>query len=70
MRNQFAPEKMNAYPISDLVNTLGENSISMIYPKGAKLQSEEQTAPKVSPYYHHGHKVKHLPKRRWGESRK
>ena len=70
MLNQFAPDKMNAYPVSDLVNTPGENTISMITPIGEKLQIEEQQPTRIISLYHYGNKVKHPPDGKWGESRK
>ena len=69
MLNQFNPDNMNAYPVSDLVNIPGENSALMINPIGNKLQSEEQPTRIVSPY-HHRYKVKHPPNGSWGVSRK
>jgi putative SOS response-associated peptidase YedK len=71
MLKPFNPNKMNAYPVSDLVNTPGENNISMISPIGEKLQREQQQqTTRTINSYHHGNKVKYAPDSAWGESRK
>lgn len=70
MLKQYAPEKMNAYIVSNQVNSHGENNALIITPLGEKLQSEQQQPTcKTSPY-HHPNKVKHPPEGRWGVSRK
>jgi len=67
MLNQYDPTKMNAYPVSDLVNTPGENNALMISPIGERLQSEEQPTKSTTSYY--GHKRKDPMKGSWGQDR-
>lgn len=54
----FASEKMNAFPISDLVDISGENSASILNPVGEKLQSEEQPTRLIRQYRMHKEKTK------------
>lgn len=69
MLNPFDSTKMNAYPVSDLVNTEGGNSISMITPIGDRLQKDQQ--PTIRSYsQHHRNKVKYLSEGSWGENQK
>ena len=42
MLTQFTSEKINAYPVSDLVNVATEKYISMITPMGKRLQIDQQ----------------------------
>ena len=50
---QCPSEKMNAYPVSDLVNVGGYNDTSMLKPIGEKLQKESTPMPNIrSSHYH------------------
>lgn len=61
----YPSEKMNAYPVSDIVNIQGVNDPSMVKPGGAKLLIE--TSPvKFTGGYHH--KVKPKSERNWFEN--
>ena len=42
MLNPYPPDQMNAFPVSDRIDTPGENNFSMINPIGAKRQSEDK----------------------------
>lgn len=69
MLRQLPSQKMNAYPVSELVNQPGVNESSMITPIGERLQSEvkpELRAITRSSYYN---KKKEPPTGSWGESR-
>lgn len=49
----FSSEKMNAYPVSEMVNMDGVNDISLLKPIGEKLQKEELPAMIIrSSHYH------------------
>ena len=49
----FPSDKMNAYPVSDLVNVVGVNDPSLIRPIGEKLQIEKTPIPIIrSSHYH------------------
>lgn len=61
----YPSEKMNAYPVSDMVSIQGLNDPSMVNPIGEKLLIE--TSPvKFTGGYHH--KVKSKSERNWFES--
>ena len=47
----FPSEKMNAYPIPDLVNIKGVNDPSMLRPIGEKLQIESTPIPVIRSHY-------------------
>jgi putative SOS response-associated peptidase YedK len=53
MMNQFPSEKMNAYPVSEMVNTSGINEACLVSPVGEKLQSEEQPTRLIRQYRMH-----------------
>ncbi len=49
----FPSEKMNAYPVSEMVNMGGVNDISLLRPIGEKLQKEELPATIIRSHYPH-----------------
>lgn len=49
----FPSEKMNAYPVSDLVNVDRVNDLSLLKPIGEKLQKEELPATIIRSHYPH-----------------
>lgn len=65
----FASEKMNAYPVGDLVNTPGANDPSMINPVGDRLQNEVKTVVRINTSSRYYQKKKDSPSGSWGESR-
>ena len=53
----FPSEKMNAYPVSELVNTSEINDISMLNPVGEKLQADFEFQTRIiKPYRMHKEK--------------
>lgn len=69
MLKQFPSEKMNAYPVSDLVEKPRVNDISMIKPIGERLQVEAKPVIRVNSTNRYYHKKKDAPTGSWGESR-
>lgn len=69
MLRQFPSQKMNAYPVSDLVNQPGVNDIAMIAPIGERLQREEKPFVRVNNQSRYYHKKKDAPTGSWGEAR-
>ena len=69
MLQQYPSEKMNAYPVSDLVDTPGVNEPGMINLIGERLQSEVKPIMKVDTSSQSYHKKKNSPDSSWGESR-
>ena len=67
---EFSAEKMNAYPVGDLVNTPGANEPAMINPIGERLQKEAEPIRKINPFRHYTHKKKEPPSGSWGEMKK
>lgn len=65
----FPSEKMNTYPVGELVNTAGANEPAMINPIGERLQSEVKPVMRVSSSNRYYHKKKDSPSGSWGESR-
>ena len=49
----FSAEKMNAYPVSEMVNVGGVNDISLLKPIGEKLRIESTPMPIVRSHYPH-----------------
>jgi putative SOS response-associated peptidase YedK len=50
---QFPSEKMNAYPVSDLVDLGGFNDPSLLRPIGEKLQKEEVITQIIKSSHYH-----------------
>jgi hypothetical protein len=67
MLNQFPSYKMNAYPVSEMVNQQDVNDVILLNPTGEKLQSEIQ--PSLNMRHHHYHKDKPYSDRLWFENR-
>lgn len=65
----LASEKMNAYPVGELVNSPGANDPSMINPIGNRLQNEEKTVVRINPSSRYYQKKKESPSGSWGVSR-
>jgi putative SOS response-associated peptidase YedK len=57
MLNPFPPEMMNAFPVSDRIETSGTNNVSLVNPIGEKLQSEVQPTYLKRPYRMHNEKL-------------
>ncbi|MGE5449718.1 MAG: SOS response-associated peptidase [Bacteroidales bacterium] len=69
MLRQFPSQKMNAYPVSDLVDQKGVNDIAMIRPVGDRLQSEVRPVVRPTVHNRYYHKKKDAPQGSWGASR-
>ncbi len=67
---QFDSKIMNAYPVSDLINTPGINDASLIAPNGERLLIEIEPIRKTNTSHSYTHKKKDSPTGSWGESRK
>lgn len=69
MLRQFPSQKMNVYPVSDLVDQPGVNDIAMINPIGERLQKEDKAIVRVNSQSRYYHKKKDAPEGSWGETR-
>lgn len=57
MLNPFPSEKLNAFPVSDLVDNPGKNDVSMLHRVGERLQIEMEPATRIiRPYRMHKEK--------------
>jgi putative SOS response-associated peptidase YedK len=69
MLRRYPSEKMNGYPVSELINTPGVNEPSLITPVGDRLQREVKPEIRLTSNSRYTHKKKDAPSGSWGETR-